>query len=213
LLFSNFASTQTNCAPFMIRNNTQLLELLEDGDEASFKVVYNHFYSRLYHFVAEYIPNKDLVENVLQDTFLTLWEKKSSLQKNTNLNAYLYTIAKNNSLKKLRDQRYKQAIFLSSQLSEFELELHAGALDKLETSNILFSEIEQIIQKTLDTLSPQCRLVFELSRFQHCRNHEIAEKLSISPKTVEGHMTKAIKAFRVSLKDYLPLVSFLIHHI
>ncbi len=189
------------------------MELLEDGDEASFKVVYNHFYSRLFYFVSEYIPNKDLVENILQDTFLTLWEKKSNLRAGTNLNAYLYTVAKNNSLKKLRDQRYRQALFQSPQLSEFELELQAGALDKLDTSEILFSEIEQIIQETLGTLPPQCKLVFELSRFQHRKNHEIAEELNISPKTVEGHMTKAIKAFKVSLKDYLPLISFLIHHV
>lgn len=197
----------------MIRNNKQLLELLEDGDEASFKVVYNQFYSRLFYFVSEYIPNKDLVENILQDTFLTLWEKKSKLQTDTNLNAYLYTVAKNNSLKKLRDQRYRQALFQSAPLSDFELELQAGALDKLDTSEILFSEIEQIVQKTLDTLPPQCKLVFELSRFQHRKNTEIAEALHISPKTVEGHMTKAIKAFRMSLKDYLPLISFLIHHV
>lgn len=197
----------------MIRNNNQLLELLEDGDEASFKVVYSHFYSRLFYFVSEYIPNKDLVENILQDTFLTLWEKKSTLQAGTNLNAYLYTVAKNNSLKKLRDQRYRQALFQSRQLSEFERELQEGALDKLDTSEFLFSEIEQIIQETLNTLPPQCKLVFELSRFQHRKNHEIADELNISPKTVEGHMTKAIKAFKVSLKDYLPLISFLVHHV
>jgi RNA polymerase sigma-70 factor (ECF subfamily) len=197
----------------MIRNNKQLLELLEDGDEASFKVVYNQFYSRLFYFVSEYIPNKDVVENILQDTFLTLWEKKSNLQTGTNLNAYLYTIAKNNSLKKLRDQRYRQAVFQSARLSDFELELQAGALDKLDTSAILFFEIEQIVKKTLDTLPPQCKLVFELSRFQHRKNIEIAEELHISPKTVEGHMTKAIKAFRLSLKDYLPLISVLIHHV
>ena len=202
-----------NCAPLMIRNNKQLLELLEDGDEASFKVVYNQFYSRLFYFVSEYIPNKDLVENILQDTFLTLWEKKSKLQTDTNLNAYLYTVAKNNSLKKLRDQRYRQALFQPAPLSDFELELQAGALDKLDTSEILFSEIEQIVQKTLDTLPPQCKLVFELSRFQHRKNTEIAEALHISPKTVEGHMTKAIKAFKMSLKDYLPVISFLIHHV
>ena len=194
----------------MIRNNNQLLKLLEDGDAASFKVVYHHFYSRLYFFISEYIPSKDLVENILQDTFLTLWEKKSQLKPGTNLNAYLYTIAKNNSLKKLRDEKYRQAFFQSSQLSELELELHAGALGKLDTSELLFSEIEAIIQATLASLPPQCKLVFEMSRFRHQKNNEIAEELGLSPKTVEGHITKAIKAFKVSLKDYLPLISFLV---
>jgi RNA polymerase sigma-70 factor (ECF subfamily) len=194
----------------MVRDNNQLIELLEDGDEASFEVVYNHFYSRLYFFVSEYIPNKDMVENILQDTFLALWEKKSQLKPGTNLNAYLYTVAKNNSLKKLRDQKYRQAIFESAQLSEWELELQAGALGKLDTSEFLFSEIEAIIQHTLESLPPQCKAVFEMSRFQHRKNNEIAEELGLSLKTVEGHITKAIKVFKHSLKDYLPLISFLI---
>jgi RNA polymerase sigma-70 factor (ECF subfamily) len=194
----------------MVRDNNQLIGLLEDGGEASFKVVYNHFYSRLYFFVSEYIPNKDMVENILQDTFLALWEKRSQLKPGTNLNAYLYTIAKNNSLKKLRDQKYKQAVFDPAQLSEWELELHAGALGKLDTSEFLFSEIEAIIQDTLESLPPQCKTVFEMSRFQHRKNSEIAEELGLSLKTVEGHMTKAIKVFKHSLKDYLPLISFLI---
>lgn len=194
----------------MIRNNSQLLELLQHGDEASFKIVYNHFYSRLFFFVSEYIPNKDIAENILQDTFLSLWEKKLKLVKDTNLNAYLYTIAKNNCLKRLRDAKYKNAIFQSGQLSEYEIELNTGALGKLDTSELIFSEIEQIIQTTMESLSPQCRQVFELSRFQHKKISEIAEKLGITTKTVEGHITKAIKVFKISLKDYLPLISFFI---
>ncbi len=194
----------------MTLNNIQLIQLLENGDEASFKLVYNHFYSRLFFFISEYIPNKDIVENVLQDTFLTLWEKKLKLKPETNLNAFLYTIAKNNSLRKLREKRYQQKIFQSTQLSETEIELYVGALSNLDTSEILFVEIEDIIRNTLDSLPPQCKLVFEMSRFERKKNKEIAAELSISPKTVEGHITKAIKAFKLSLKDYMPIISFLI---
>ncbi|MGQ8338817.1 RNA polymerase sigma-70 factor [Sunxiuqinia sp. A32] len=194
----------------MQRNNFELLQLLKNGDEASFKVVYNHFYSRLFYFVSEYIPNRDIAENVLQDTFLTLWEKKQRLSPDTNLNAYLYTVAKNNSLKKLRDAKYRNAIFQSGELTEYELELNTGALGKLETSDLIFSEIEEIIQNTLQNLPPQCKQVFELSRLQHKKNTEIADELGISVKTVEGHITKAIKVFKIALKEYLPLITFFI---
>lgn len=193
----------------MTINNQALLSLLKKGNEASFKVVYDHFYARLYFFVSEYIPNRDLAENILQDTFLTLWEKKDQLIADTNLNAYLYTVAKNFSLKKLRNDRYKQNIIQTSALSPTELELQSEALRKLDTSELIFEEMEAIISQTLSSLSPQCRLVFEMSRFQDLKNGEIAEKLNISPKTVEGHMTKALKTFKTSLKDYLPLLSFL----
>lgn len=193
----------------MRKNDKQFFDLLLNGDEASFKVVYNHFYPKLYFFVHEYIPIRDLTEDVVHDTFLTLWKNRLQLKPGTNLNAWLYTVAKNSSLKKIRDEKYRKAIFKSVQWSDYELELNAGALSKLDTSDLSFSEIERIIQTTLDQLPPQCRLVFELSRFGNKKNKEISEELGISVKTVEGHMTKAVKAFRVALKDYLPLVAFL----
>jgi len=193
----------------MTKNDKQLLELLMNGDEASFKVVYNHFYPKLFYFVHEYIPHKDLAEDIVQDTFLTLWKKRLQLSPDTNLNAWLYTVAKNNSLKKIRDEKYRKAIFKEVQWTGFELELNAGALAKLDTSNLSFSEIKRIIQTTLDNLPPQSRMVFELSRVEKKKNKEISDEMGISVKTVEGHMTKALKILRIALKDYLPLVAFL----
>jgi len=193
----------------MRKNDKQLLGLLLNGDEASFKVLYNYFYPKLFYFVSEYLPDQDLAEDIVHDTFLALWKNRLNLKPGTNLNAWLYTVAKNNSLKKIRDEKYRKAVFQSVQWSDDELELNAGALSKLDTSDLSFSEIQRIIQTTLDQLSPQCRLVFELSRFGSKMNKEIADELSISVKTVEGHMTKAVKAFRLALKDYLPLVAFL----
>ncbi len=196
---------------FMIYSNQQLYQILKKGDQSSFKIVYDHFYSRLYYFVLEYVSNSDIAENVVQDTFLTLWEKYKQLTEDTNLNAYLYTVAKNNSLKFLRDQKYSQKLFISNQLSSAELELNVSSLEKLDTSILVFEEIETIINQTLESLPEQCRIVFEFSRFEQKKNREIAELLGISTKTVEGHITKALKAFKSSLKEYLPLVVFFMH--
>lgn len=193
----------------MTKRDKQFLDLLLSGDEASFKVVYNYFYPRLFYFVHEYIPHKDLAEDIVHDTFLTLWKNRLQLKPETSLNAWLYTVAKNNSLKKIRDEKYRKAIFESVNWSPYEMELNAGALSVLDISDLTFSEIEKIILTTLDSLPPQCRLVFGLRRFDNKKNIEISEELGISVKTVEGHMTKALKAFRTALKDYLHLVAFL----
>lgn len=193
----------------MPQTQKQLFELLQNGDDASFKVVYNHFYPKLFYFVYEYVPHKDLAEDIVHDTFMAVWRKKAQLKPDTNLNAYLYTLAKNNSLKKIRDQKSRNKIISNSGQSDFELELNAKALSSLDTSDLTFAEIERIIQSTLNSLPSQCRLVFELSRFESKKNREIADELDVSVKTVEGHITKAIKSFKVALKDYLPLVSFL----
>ncbi|MFV0591716.1 MAG: RNA polymerase sigma-70 factor [Draconibacterium sp.] len=192
----------------MNENEPQLIEKLKVGDEAAFKIIYNNYFSRLYYFVFEFIPIKDAAENIVQDTFYILWTKRKELKDNTNLSSYLYTIAKNNSLYRLRDKRYKQKLF--SNLTDLtELELNTETLETIDTSLFAFHEIEKIIEETLNELPPQCKKVFELSRFSEMKNREIAEELNISLKTVEGHISKGLKIFRIALKDYLPLVAHL----
>ena len=193
----------------MTEDEKYLFEKIREGDEAAFKIIYNRYVPRLYYFVYEYVPFNDLVENIIQETLLVLWTKKSTLADNTNLGAYLFTVAKNNCLYKLRDQRYKQKLFESTEVNELELKANLDALGALDTSLITFTEIEQIIEITLRQLPPQCRTVFMLSRFEEKKNKEIAAELGISVKAVEGHISKALKLFRTSLKDYLPIMAFL----
>ena len=193
----------------MVVSDKHLMERLQNGDESTFEVIYKMYAPRLYYFVYEYIPQKDISENIVQETLMVLWNKKSDLIANTNLGAYLFTVAKNNCLYKLREIRYRQRIFDYAEVTETELEANYSALENLETTRFNEVEIEQIIENTLDQLPPQCRTVFNLSRFEGKKNKEIAEELNISVKAVEGHITKALKVFRVTLKDYLPFVAFL----
>ncbi len=192
----------------MIEDEKYLFERISKGDEAAFKVIYNRYVPRLYYFVYEYIPHHDLVENIVQDALMVLWDKRSKLEENTNIGAYLFTVAKNNSLYKLRDQRYRLKLF-ESDIDEPELRANLDALSVLDTSLITMTEIEKIIEDTLNQLPPQCKTVFTLSRFEEKKNKEIAEELRISVKAVEGHISKALKLFRNSLKDYLPIMAFL----
>ena len=178
------------------------------GDESSFKHIFNFFYPRLYHFIRAYISNDDLAENMVQDTFMILWNKRKDLKTNSNINAWLYTVARNICLKKLRDHKNKK-IYLSSDLNDLELEMNLEALASLDTSELTFFEIERIVENTLDTLPPQCQRVFRLSRFENKKNKEIAEELEISVKAVENQVTKALRIFRKALKDYLPVVAHL----
>lgn len=193
----------------MTLSDKYLLRKIKKGDEAAFKVIYNTYVSRLYYFIYEYVPYDDLVENIIQDTLMTLWEKKGDLNDDTNFGAYLYTVAKNNCLLKLRDKKYQRRIFESTDLSQLDVNANMDALGILDTSTLIFSEIDSIIDNTLKGLPPQCKNVFQLSRFESKKNKEIAEELGISVKAVEGHITKALKLFKSSLKDYLPIMAFL----
>ncbi|QGY47545.1 RNA polymerase sigma-70 factor [Maribellus comscasis] len=192
----------------MNEKEQQLFEKLRDSDEAAFRIIYNNYSSKLYYFVFEFIPFRDAAENIVQDTFVTLWNRRKDLKDDTNLASYLFTGAKNNALYRLRDKKYRQKLF-SNAMDVSELNLNTDALTTVDTSAFAFQEIEQIIQETLSILPPQCRKVFELSRLQEMKNKEIAQELNISVRTVEAHISKGLKAFKIALKDYLPLVAYL----
>lgn len=196
----------------MSQNSTQLLYRIKRGDELAFKEVHKQYYSRLYYFIYEFIPQKDIAENIIQDTFLALWKKRQDLKENTNLGAYLFTVAKNNCLYKLRDHRYRQKLFAANDINGMELDLNAEVLQSIDSSPVTLDEIERIIEKTMNELPPRCREVFFLSRFKDLKNREIAEALNISEKVVEKHISRALKAFKLSLKDYLALVAYLFIH-
>lgn len=193
----------------MIETETQLIEKIKNGDEVAFKVLYNKYFPRLYYFIYEFIPIDDIAENIVHDTFITFWEKRHTLRDDLNISSYLYSVAKNNCLSKLRDQRYRKRIFISGSLESKELAQNLKALSAVDTSVIVFRELEQIIEKTLEGLSPQCKKVFMLSRFEGMKNREIAERLNITTKAVEGNITRSLKIFKSALKDYLPLVAYI----
>lgn len=182
----------------------------KDSDSNVYKQIYNTLYPRLFYFVREYLGDEEIVRNILQDTFLYLWEKRTILPEDINLSAWLYTVTKNKALKYLRHQEYVNQ-FSREKIQTFnEDSLNAFALERLDTSGLALHEIENIIKKTLDNLPPQYREVFKMSRYANNKNREVAEKLNISEKTVEAHITKTLKLLRIALKDYLPLVLYLL---
>ncbi|PRZ01634.1 RNA polymerase sigma-70 factor (ECF subfamily) [Marinilabilia salmonicolor] len=187
----------------VLREST--FKLLKEGNEAAFEVVFKTYYARLQAFCREYVVDSSIAENIVQDSFMTLWNKKSQLREDTNLNAYLYTIVKNFSLKHLRNLKTSDNHKEYEKNRAEELSLNAMALVELETSELEFKEIEQLIHETLEELPPRCREVFDLSRFGGLKNREIAEKLNITEKAVEANISRALKKLKVELKDYLPL--------
>jgi len=185
-----------------------LIEKLRQNDEIAFKTIFNQLYSRIYYFVLEFVPAHDLAENIVQDSFVVLWNKRHELSDATNFSAYLYTVAKNQCLYRLREMKYHKRIVQSIDLSDTEIDLNIGVLADTDTSSFTFQEIQQLIQQTLVELPPQCRKVLQL-KLEDKKNKEIAEELQISVKVVEKHVTRGLKSLRVALKDYLPLVAYL----
>lgn len=185
-----------------------LLIDLKRGDKKAFTRIFQMYNSRLSYFAKEYVIDSDIAMNMVQDAFMKLWENSKNLKESTSISAYLYTITRNNCLNYLKHQKVEAKYHQKITQNSLELELNYGALKRLEYDLYDFEEVQKIIDKTIQLLSPQCKQVFMLSRFENLSNVEIAEKLAISVKAVEANITRALKIFRIELKDYLSLLFF-----
>ena len=165
-------------------------------------------YPKMFAFAKNYISANEDVENIVQDVFLVLWEKKDELELSCTLTTYLFTLVKNRCLNFLRHKLIEEEY--NAQMKE-ELGFKLYALESMEYSYHSEKELQEIIQRALDTLPERCREVFIKSRIEGLKYKEISEELGISVNTVENHIVTALKKLRVELKDYLPLLLFLVN--
>lgn len=180
-----------------------ILQKIISGDESSFERVYRLFYSRLNYFACQYLLDSEASKNIVQDVFTELWARRHSLRADTNLQAWLYTVTRNKSLKMISQlkSRHNYDNFIKSR----QLDVNFKSLAEFETSNLVFEELQAQIKVSMEKLTPACRKVFEMSRFEDKKNREIAEELNLSIKTVETQISKALRSLKADLKDYLPL--------
>lgn len=184
----------------------ELLQKLAKGDSLAFTRVVEVYQERLLHFSSHYLNDREMAKDVVQDVFSIIWEDREKFYKVNNLSSWMFTLAKNQSLKKIEHLKVCQKHI--SKLQYRYLNVTQDSLSQLDTSPFIFSEINSIIKQTLEKLPPQSRCIFEMSRFENKKNLEIADELNISIKTVEAGITKALKLLRPALKQYLPVVFF-----
>lgn len=169
----------------------------------NFDRVYVTYYARMYRFAKEYVVFDEDAENIVQDVFVLLWEKREVLDIQVSLLSYLFSLVKNRCLDFLRHQtvaeEYKQ-----------ELSFKLSAIEILNNSFISDDNIEKIVSDALSKLPERCREIFLKSRLEGKKYKEIAEEMNISVNTVENQISIALKKLRIELKDYLPLLLFLI---
>lgn len=175
-----------------------------------FREIYLRYYSRMKKFAREFVLSEAEAENMVQDVFASLWQRREMLPFNVSLTALLFTALRNRCLDFLRREclrnRARTEIMEELQLT---LKLNLSSLEAFEFQDLSVHELEEKIQKAIDSLPERCREIFIKSRIEGFRHSEIAEQLDISVKTVENQMTIAYRRLRMELKDYLPLFIFL----
>lgn len=183
--------------------------LTDQRKNSCFEDIYLSYFSKMKYFALEYVIREEDAENIVQDVFTELWEKKEILSMQINLIAYLFTTVKNKCLNHLRHKTIVQETANLMQ-EEYLITLRMN-LDSLEAfDHNLFSDqdIEKIIAQALNSLSPKCREIFVMSKIEGKKQKQIAAELNISINTVETQIGIAYKKLRVELKNYFPLFIF-----
>ena len=183
---------------------------MKNLNDLDFKRVYIAQYSKLKRFAKEYVIMEEDAENIVQDVFLDLWEKKEIIKLPINLNAFLYAVTKNKCLNHLK---HKKVIWeTKNKLEEQQrnaLQMKFESLKVLDEGIFAEGDIEMIIEQAVGTLPEKCREIFIKSRLEGKKHKEIADELNISTHTIEAQMNIAYKKMRFALRDYLGLLFFL----
>ncbi|XOV94164.1 MAG: RNA polymerase sigma-70 factor [Bacteroidota bacterium] len=170
------------------------------GDAEAFEQIFKRYYSDLTRFCFTMVRDETIAEEITQEVYIYLWEKKDQIEISTSLKAYLYSAIKNKSINYIKYDLPKQRALMD--LSE---SLMAGNVVFTEKSEVL--RLKRKIQLSINQLPEKCKQIFLLSRYGGLTYKEIAEELELSVKTVENQMSIALKKLRealeVDLKNYL----------
>lgn len=170
-----------------------------------FSAVFEQYKKPYTLFAYSYVRDMDEAEDIYMEVMTHFWECRKELSENIHLPSYILTSVKNRALNSLRQQQVRTDA--NEHLSHHgvrERDFRISSLEACDPSELFSDEIQRIVEDTLQSLPEQTRLIFFMSRYENKANKEIAETLGVNIKTVEYHITRALKAFRKHLKDYLP---------
>ena len=178
----------------------------------SFNEIYTSYYKKSFFFAKSYVHDDLAAEDIASESLIKLWEKLKT-EKIDYIAPLILTILKNKALDYLKHEEVKRTAFESMvDWHQQELSIRISTLESCDPNEIFSDEVESIIRETLKLLPEQTRRIFLLSRFENKSNKEIAEQMGVSIKGVEYHISKALKALRITLKDYLPLFYFFFYY-
>jgi RNA polymerase sigma-70 factor (family 1) len=179
-------------------SDSAVITAIQQGDERTFEKVFREYYEKLCHYAYSFLKDMDEAEEMVQGIFHYYWEKRESLEITISLKSYLYKMVYNRCLNVKKHEKVK-AEHQKHTIVDFR-QSPSYASDTAERQ-----ELEKQIDKAIESLSEQCRIIFKMSRFDELKYSEIAEQLGISPKTVENQMGKALKVLRQQLIEYLTI--------
>ena len=177
------------------KQDKELVELLIDGSQSAFVELYTRYKTPLIHYCKQFLKDEAGSQDVVQDIFLQLWERRDSLTTILHFSGYLHTLAQNRILNILRQfdvhSRFAQHILMNEK----------NYINETENS-IIDNDYAKLLNEAIESLSTRQKEIFRLSRIQGLTYKEISELLQISLNTVQEHASLAIKKIKEYLKQH-----------
>ncbi|SFD14162.1 RNA polymerase sigma-70 factor, ECF subfamily [Chitinophaga sp. CF118] len=177
-------------------SEAELITLLIKGDRDAYECIYNDYWSRLYAYVYNRLKTKEAAEEIIQEVFFSLWTRRAELTLTHSLTAYLFTAVKYQVFNYIKADKVRRTY--ASHFSRYEEKM----MDNSNQENIELSDLTKAVEKEVARLPEKCQQVFRMSRNEHRSIRDIAETLNISHKTVENHLTRALRQLRVAFSDH-----------
>ncbi|MEC5144954.1 RNA polymerase sigma-70 factor [Chitinophaga sp. 180180018-2] len=182
-------------------NERILLLRLAEGNDDVFADLFHHYRHRIYSIALRLLGEPAQAEDVVQDVFMKMWQKRDALHEISHFKAYLFTVTRNHIFASLK-------LLAREQLMESELSV-AMAAPQRETP-MINKEYEQILEHAIAQLPPQQGLIYRLSKEEGLKRNEIAERLQLSPETIKAHLAHAMRSIRAFCLARMDLNTFLI---
>lgn len=192
LTLNNTTSVKT-ATTTMIREKTdpELVLLLTQDDEAAFSELYVRYKDKLRYFCLSLLKSGEEADDIVQEIFIRIWESRSFINPDLSFSSFLYTLARNRILNYFRDadidMKVKQILALKNPTEENIIE-----------SDMIYAEYKNMLYEAIETLSPQRKKIFNMSREENLSHKEIAAQLGISVNTVQEHISESLR----SIKSY-----------
>jgi RNA polymerase sigma-70 factor (ECF subfamily) len=177
-------------------NERQTIRRIRQGDIGAFELLFRKYYEELCQWAFHYLRDRDSSEEVVQDLFYRIWRDRETMEIRTALKSYLYKAVSNNCKMILNTRHRRSAI-------EADMAKENPISQPQPSQELEATEIREVVNKTLNELPERPAAIFRMSRYEGLKYREIAEKLSISIKTVEANMGKALEMFRKNLQEYI----------
>lgn len=173
-------------------SDDEIIRGLQQDDQRMLKYLFDLHYENLVLHALTYVIRKEIAEEIIQELFIRIWEKRKTILITRSFEAYLYTSAKNSSINYLKSKYARISFVNLSAITEKPVRYNVE-------DEVAEGELKSFIHRTIDNLPPKCRIIFNLSRNSELSHQEIADMLGISKKTVHAQIRIALLRIKKAL--------------